>query len=32
MKTVILEGASHWPSVDQPEILAAKMLEMLGLP
>ncbi len=30
MKTVILEGASHWPSVDQPELLAAKMLDVLA--
>lgn len=31
MKTVILDGASHWPSVDQPQILAQRMLEALGL-
>ena len=30
MKAVILEGASHWPSVDQPQILAQRMLEALG--
>ena len=30
MKAVVLEGASHWPSVDQPELLAAKMLEVLA--
>ena len=30
MKAVVLEGASHWPSVDQPELLAQKILEALG--
>lgn len=30
MKAVILDGASHWPSVDQPEALAAKMLDVLA--
>ena len=30
MKAVILEGASHWPSVDQPKVLAKKMLEVLS--
>ncbi len=30
MKAIILEGASHWPSVDQPELLAAKMLDVLA--
>ena len=30
MKAVILDGASHWPSVDQPELLAAKMLDVLA--
>ena len=30
MKAIILEGASHWPSVDQPELLAAEMLDVLA--
>lgn len=30
MRAVILDGASHWPSVDQPELLAQKILEALG--
>jgi len=30
MKAVILDGASHWPSVDQPELLAAKILDVLA--
>lgn len=29
MDRVVLENASHWPSVDQPEILAARLAEAL---
>ncbi len=30
MKAAILEGASHWPSVDQPKALAQTMIDVLG--
>ncbi len=30
MRQIRMEGASHWPSVDQPETLSAKILEALS--
>ena len=28
---VVLEGASHWPSIDQPDLLATKLQEAISL-
>ena len=30
LQTIRLDGASHWPSVDQPDLLAKRILEVLG--
>lgn len=30
MERVLMEGASHWPSLDQPEHLASRMAEVLS--
>ncbi len=30
LTAVVVAGASHWPSVDQPHVLAQKMLDVLG--